>query len=343
MQNRTQPDLKTSLVERFSRYIASRDPDAVVSNFNFLVGGFESEIYTFELQRSLSLPKHYILRLFTGDGSNEKLIREASALSLLQKAGYPVPALLLQEPEARILGNPFEVIDKLEGQALWPVLVSAESRKVDQLLSRFGALLAQLHKLDWRLFIQNPDIYEKNPTQFLDEILSHYRSLYTKYNLQGFLQIVSWLDTHKQEISVRPAVVHQDFHANNVLLGSEDQLFVIDWTQFAVSDFRIDFAWTLLIMGDLGNPDWKKQIFDAYASISDGSIDHLDYFHVIVSMKLLASTVIAFTFSPEHIGLRPQAVELSKEQLSIYKHLTQRIRNITGLSVPELEDVLGRI
>jgi aminoglycoside phosphotransferase (APT) family kinase protein len=332
-----------SLADHLSRYIASRFPDAVVSDFKFLASGFESEIYTFQLQLSHPSQKNYILRLFTDEGATEKLIREARGLSLLQKAGYPVPALLLQETEPRILGKPFEIIDKLEGQALWPVLASAEFHQEGQLLSRFGYLLARLHQLDWRLFTGNPDVYEKNPMLLLDEIISQYHALYTKYDLKGFIHIVDWLDTHKHEISVRPAVVHQDFHANNVFLCSDDQLFVIDWTQFVVSDYRIDLAWTLLIMGDLGNVNWGKQIFDAYTSNSNVPIEHLDYFKVIVYMKLLASTVISFTFGPKELGLRPEASALTKEQLSIYKQLTQRIRNITGLTVPELDDILEGI
>jgi len=210
-------------------------------------------------------------------------------------------------------------------------------------LLRFGTLLAQLHQLDWRSFIENSGVYEKTPLRFLDEIISGYRSLYTKYGLRGFLQIGDWLDTHQQDISVRPAVIHQDFHANNVLLCSHEQLFVIDWTQFAVFDYRIDLAWTLLIMGDLGNPEWKKPILDAYTSIANAPIEHLDYFHVMVAMKLLASTVISFTFSPQEVGLRAETANLSKKQLSIYKQLSQRIRNITGLTVPEIEDVLANI
>lgn len=332
-----------TLADHLLLYLASRYPDAVVSNFNFLVSGFESEIYTFHLQRSHSSQKNYILRLFTGEGATEKLVREARGLSLLEQAGYPVPRLLLQETNPKILGKPFEIMDKLEGRALWSILASTESHRESQLLSRFGYLLAQLHKLDWRLFTANPDAYEKNPMLLLDKIISQYHSLYAKYNLKGFIQIIDWLDTHKYEISVRPAVVHQDFHANNVFLCSNDQLFVIDWTQFAISDYRIDLCWTLMIMGDLGNADWGKQILKAYASDSNGPIEHLDYFHVIVTMKLLASTVISFTFSPEELGLRPEALELTKEQLSIYKQLSHRIRNITGLTVPELEDVLERI
>jgi aminoglycoside phosphotransferase (APT) family kinase protein len=335
--------LTINLSDQLAHYLSSRYPEAVVSNFSLLVSGFESEIYTFHLQVSPFVQNDYILRLFTGEGATNKLIREATGLSLLQKAGYPVPRLLLQEPDAGILGKPFEIIDKLEGQALWSTLATTESYQVSQLLSRFGLLLSQLHKLDWRSFMPNPDVFEKNSTSLLEEVISQYRSLYTKYNLHGFLQVIDWLDTHKHEISVRPAVVHQDFHANNVLLCLNDQLCVIDWTQFAVSDFRIDLCWTLLIMGDLGNPDWGKQIFNAYITDATGPVEQLDYFNVIVYMKLLASTVIVFTFSPEELGLRPDAIPLTREQLTVYKQFAQRLRNITGCTIPELENVLERI
>jgi aminoglycoside phosphotransferase (APT) family kinase protein len=332
-----------TLADQLSRYIASKDPDAVVANFNFLVSGFESDIYTFDLRRSDSSPKSFILRLFTGEGATEKLIREARGLSFLQTANYPVPALLLQETEPGIMGKPFEIIEKLEGQALWPVLATAESYQQGQLLSRFASLLAQLHRLGWRPCTENPEAYEKNPARLLDEIIAHYRSLYIKYDLKGFLQILDWLDRHKYEILVHPAIVHQDFHANNVFLCSNDDFIVIDWTQFAVSDYRIDLCWTLMIMGDLGNPDWKEKILEAYVVGFNTAIQNLDYFNVIVIMKLLASTVISFKFGPETLGLRTEAVELTKEQISIYKQLAQRIRTITGLTVPELETLLDRV
>lgn len=330
------------MVHRLSVYLASHYPDIAISNFNFLVSGFESDNYTFQIERSNSV-KSYILRLFTGTGATKKLAQESRALSLLHKADYPVPVLFLQETNPEILGKPFEIIERLEGQALWPVLATAAVHQQDQLLARFGSLLAQLHKLDWRLFTTNSEVYKKNPELWLDEIISQYRSLYTRYDLKGCIQLVNWLDSHKHEVSVQPAVVHQDFHANNVLLCSNDQLFVIDWTQFAISDYRIDLAWTLLLMGDFGNPTWQEPIFNAYTSGFPGPIQHLDYFNVMVCMKLLASTVISFTFGPEKVGLRPEAVKSTKEQLSTYKQIYQRIQNITGQNIPELEEILKRI
>ena len=315
----------------------------MISDMEFLTSGFESEIYTFNLKRLSTFENKYILRLFMGDGAAGKLAREARALSLLQTAGYPVPALLLQEADPDFLGRPFEIIERLEGQALWPVIASAEPSRQKELLSRFGSLLAQLHQLDWRAFIEKPESYEETPSRLLDDTISHYRALYTKYHLTGFLQLTDWLDSHKHEISVRPAVVHQDFHANNVLLCTDDHMAVIDWTQFAISDSRIDLCWTLLVMGELGDPDWSKQILQAYTSHSNRPVKHLDYFHVIVSMKLLASTVIAYNFSPEEVGLRAEAVALTKEQATRYQELSRQIRTITGLAVPELQDMLESV
>ena len=331
------------LANQLSRYLSARFPEVVVSNFTFLVSGFESEIYAFHLWFSSSVQHDYILRLFIGEGATDKLNREARGLSLLQKAEYPVPGLFLQEPNASILGKPFEIIEKLDGQALWPTLATANPDQEKRLLSRFGLLLSQLHKLDWHSFTPDATVLENEPLSLLERVISQYRSLYTKYQLNGFLEVIDWLDTHKHEITVRPAIVHQDFHANNVLLCSNDQLYVIDWTQFAVSDRRIDLCWTLLIMGDLGNPAWGRQIFNAYVAAMNSSPDQLEYFNVIVYMKLLASTVIAFTFSPEDVGLRSDAITLTSEQRVVYKQLAQRLRDLTGLTIPELTQVLERI
>jgi len=327
------------LADQLVSYISTRLPGEI-NKFEFIASGFESEIYSFGLRQSNNSQKNYIVRLFPGDGASEKLMREARGLSLLQKASYPVPELLLQETDPTPLGMPFEIMEKLEGQVLWPFLATVEPDEQRQLLSRFGVLLVQLHTLDWQLFIDDPNKYQHNPTLILDESISEYRSLYTTYNLPGFLQIIEWLDEHKYEISVRPAVVHRDFHANNIFLCPGNQLFVIDWTQFGISDYRVDLSWTLLIMGDLGNKNWGKQIFNAYASGFHSQIEDIDYFNVIANMKLLASAVISNTYDPKELGLRSERIGITKKQLSVYKQLSQRLRNITQITIPELDNLL---
>jgi aminoglycoside phosphotransferase (APT) family kinase protein len=329
--------MTTTLAKQLLGYIESRYPDTRIVDLNFLARGFESEIYTFCFQTPENLQKNYILRLFHGDDVTEKLSREARGLRLLQKAGFPVPVLLLQETDPKILGKPFEIIEKLEGQVLWPLLESSESDQTEQLLTRSGLLLARLHKLDWRLLFEIPDEHQDNPTLSLDETISKYRSLYTNHNLKGFIHIVEWLNAHKQEISVRPVIVHQDFHANNIFVCTNDQLFVIDWTQFDISDYRIDLCWTMMIMGDFGKVEWGEHILKTYASNIKKPIEHLDYFNVIVYMKLLASIVISF-----YSNHKVQRFEMPKEQLLIFERLSQRLRNITSLTIPELDILSDR-
>jgi hypothetical protein len=60
---------------------------------------------------------------------------------------------------------------------------------------------------------------EANPLPPLEQVIAPYRALYAKFKLSGFLQVVDWLDRHSREILLHPAVIHQDFHANNVLVG----------------------------------------------------------------------------------------------------------------------------
>lgn len=331
--------MTTEIESRFTGYMAARYPNVQISDFNFLVSGFESEIYTFRLQSPNAPTQNYILRLFQDAGADAKLRREAKGLDLLHRSGYPVPGLLLQESDPAPLGKPFEVLDRLEGQALWGALAS-DPAQATPLLMRFGQLLAQLHQFDWRPFAEKPTLYENNPTLLIEETLTHYRQQYTKFGLQGFLQILDWLDSHKTDITVRAAVVHQDFHANNVFLCSDNRLVVIDWTQCAVSDYRIDLCWTLLIMGDFAQTEWGKIILDAYAATSNYPIQDLDYFNVIVYTKLLADAVVAFKFDPAELGLQPRSAEDTRRQLPIYRLLYDRLQRIAGIRVPELENML---
>jgi aminoglycoside phosphotransferase (APT) family kinase protein len=332
----------TALSDGLRRLLAERYPGATISDLQFVTSGWESDVYTFTLHFPTDAPKAFVLRPYLGGGATEKSIREARGLGQLYQAGYPVPAILLGETDSSVLGRPFIIMEKLEGRPLWPVLSEATTSRASHLLDRFGSLLARLHQLDWRPFTEQGDLYEANPAAILDELLTSLRRLYMQFDVKGFLAIVDWLESHKSDIIVQPAVVHLDFHANNVFLCHDDHLAVIDWTQVAVSDYRADLTWTLMIMGDYGQPQWGERILQAY-SLAKSPVTDLGYFNVITYTKLLASTVISMRDSPEKLGMRPQTVDSIVQQAPILKRLSQRIRDITGLAVPEVEVFLSQI
>jgi aminoglycoside phosphotransferase (APT) family kinase protein len=332
-----------ALSDHLWRYLADRYPGATISDFQFVISGWESDVYTFTLHLPTDAPKFLILRLSPGAGASRKLIREARGLRQLHQASYPVPAMLLHETDTAILGKPFTIMEKLEGRVLWPILAEAAPSQARYLLDRFGSLLARLHQLDWRPFTEHAVLYETNPTAILDELLASSRQLYTQFDVVGFLAIVDWLEIHKSDITIQPAVVHLDFHANNVFLCNDDHLAVIDWTQITVSDYRADLSWTLMIMGDFGQPHWGERILQAYNLAAKNPVEKLDYFNVITYTKLLASTVISLRTSPKELGMRPEAVESIQQQAPILDTLSRRIQNITGLSIPEVETALSQI
>ncbi len=328
---------------RLGDYIGSRFPGATLSDFRFLTSGWESDVYTFRLHRSGEPPKSFVLRVLTGDGAVEKLSREANGLRLLTIERYPVPTVLLSEADSTILGSPFAIVDRLEGRSLWPVLTEAAAPRVDNLLDRYAALIAQLHRLDWRPITGNAAAYASDPAVILDGMLSSLRLFYEEFDLHGFLAFVDWLETHKHEVAVQPAVVHLDFHANNVFVSDDDRLAVIDWTQITVSDFRADLTWTLMIMGDFGQRHWSDRLLRAYEATSGRPVDNLEYFNVITALKLLASTVVSVNSGPTKVGLRPETPDSIRRQAPILHELHKRIQNITGLRIPDVELALGKV
>ena len=329
--------------DKFQRYLAARYPGSWITDCEFVASGWESDIYTFRLHFSADLSKSFILRPYNGEGTVQKLVRESRGLELLNEADYPVPKVLLSEGDVSILGKPFIVMEKLEGRVLWPALDAASSYEADDLLVQFGRLLAQLHRLDWRPFTEQAALYEANPAAVLDQFLAPAKHVVAQYGVGGFSAVIEWLETRRADIVARPSVVHLDFHANNVFLCDDGRLAVIDWTQIDASDYRADLCWTLMLMGDFGNPQWGERILRVYQDEAGHPVTDLDFFHVFTYMKLLGTTVISLKYGPEKLGMRAEMTESIPAQLPVLKILAQRIQDITGLAIPEVEAIFRQI
>jgi aminoglycoside phosphotransferase (APT) family kinase protein len=324
-------------------YLVIHYPNASISDFTYLSGGWECDIYAFTLTLTDGKPRDLILRLYMGNDGVEKTAHEGGGLRQLFEAGYPVPETFLYETDSTVLGNPFIIMEKLDGQGLWAAMSNATRQQESQLLDQFGRLIAQLHRLDWRPFTEQAARYQAIPGAVLDDLLASYRRLYSEFEVEGFLAILDWLETHKTAISAQPAVVHLDFHANNIFLHGDGRMTVIDWSQITVADYRCDLSWTLMIMGDHGKPGWREHILDAYIRAAGHPVEQLDYFNVISYTKLLASTVISLRVGPEKLEMRPETIETMKQQGDSIKLLSRRIHAITGVTVSEVQTLLDQI
>lgn len=333
--------MSTTLAADLRRYLARHYPDATFSDFSFLTRGWECDIYAFRMTFAAGHPHDFVLRFYSGSGGSEKASLEGSGIPLLHRAGYPVPQVLLAESDESILGRAFIIMDRLDGQNLRAVLRTVAREEQDRLIRQFSGLMAQLHNLDWRPFTTHSAHFGADPTAVLNQVINFSRRLFVKFELEGFLAILDWLDAHKTAISVRPAIAHLDFHANNVFLRSNGRMAVIDWSQLSVLDYRCDLSWTRLIMGERGEPHWRQDILKYYVAATGQPVDDLDYFDVISFIKNLSGTVISLHAGPESLGLRSMAAAYSPN-LRLMRWASQRIKDITGLTIPEVEAIIRK-
>src|SRR5688572_12723728 len=198
-------------------YLRKRFPNVLVENFEHIASGFEADIYSFQMTVN-KRPNDFILRAYLGDGALAKIEREVAGMQRLYKAAYPVPAIILHEPDTSILGKAFVIMEKLHGQSLWPVLNTVEQAEADAYIQQFAALLARLHHLAWQGL--------GNPSAILDDLIADLRAQFTTFKLKGFFPLADWLD--KNRVEIIPAIVHLDFHANNVFLHPDKRMSVID-------------------------------------------------------------------------------------------------------------------
>lgn len=157
------------ILQALQDYLTKRYPGSSIDNFSFVTSGWESNVYSFSLMLSTGETRPWILRIFPGDGTEQKVANEANGLIRLRQVGYPVPEILLFETGATALGKPFSIVEKLDGQALWPYLAKASPEETINLLDRFCALMIELHRLDWRPFCTDLNLYETDLLRILTD------------------------------------------------------------------------------------------------------------------------------------------------------------------------------
>ena len=282
-----------------------------------------------------------ILRIYPGDDAHDKSAREFHGMSQLHKAGYPVPQVLILERENSPFGKPFVIMEKIEGQVLWPLLSRSPEEKKRELLTLFCKLFVQLHTLDWQPFMHDMARHDTgDPYTFVDRQQREWRLALTGLPEVGFLPVLEWLEARRDQVPcLQPSLIHWDYHPGNVLLRDDGSAVVIDWTQVEISDSRFDLAWTLLV-GSHESAEWREIILREYERLAGARVEQLDYFDVAACTKRLASVYFSLSLGPEKLGMRPDAVTMMKQQMGAHKKVYDLLLERTGIRIAEVERLL---
>mgnify|MGYP000741515764 CR=1 FL=1 len=221
------------------------------------------------------------------------------------RSAVPVPRMLWFESDASVLGQPFYVMEKLDGIvpsdnppyaiAGWVAEASADDQAA--LWRRSIALLARIHELDWRAlgfaFLDRP---EYGPTGFAQQ-LAYYRE-YLAWATGGapapeLIDTLAWLEANRPA-GDRIVLNWGDARISNMMYRDFAPIAVLDWEMACLGPPEADVAWFLFmndflttaigLPGVAGFPD-AAATAEEYAQHATRPLRDLHYFSVWAAFR----------------------------------------------------------
>ena len=315
-------------------------PVLKILHLDKIADGWESDnhIITVEYGDTHRIRENWVWRIYSGSGNREKAVLEFTSMEKLYSAGYPVPRVFLLEADHSPIDRPFIMMEFIQGEMMWRLLDNSSEEKQKQLLDQFCRLYVRLHKLDWILF--DDSLPTNNPLFFIDQWLTEARGLIQRFPDFDASPILDWIMAHRDLLTCeRPSAIQQDFHPGNILIRADDSATVIDWAHFAVSDFRFDLSWTLVLTHAHGWTGMRELILQGYERYLGKSVEQIEIFEAIACARRLFDLTISLTFGPEHLGMTNQAVESIRSSMDAHRRVHRLFNERTGLHVKAFDEL----
>lgn len=248
------PQADPGLVGRLAEWIAERTgARARLEDVTVISGGFSRLMLDVRWTRGHGVVRIEQDGMFATEGR-----REAAVMRILRARGYPVPAIVWEEPDPGVLGHPFFVMEYVAGRA----------RTDDEGLDDILRSLAQLHGLGKEAVDEIAALdglpAGSDPEQAINAQLRHWHDVYrsaVEYPIPLLERSFAWLRANLR--ATGPSViVHGDPGPGNALQDESGVAAVIDWELAHVGDAAEDWAYLALIRGRrLGSPQsWKARL-----------------------------------------------------------------------------------
>jgi aminoglycoside phosphotransferase (APT) family kinase protein len=259
-----------STQEKILAYLQSKLPrakDLTLTQFTQTAGGWSHEIDTFyahwredgqEVTRGLCLRKDPGVGLLRNLSS---LAEQYRVLQALELTPAPTPKVYWYEEDPTLLGGPFFVMEKVEGEVPNPWSRTgkqyyAEAAKRGKLPRSFVEALAALHNLDWRaagldfLGVPGPG------KDFALREVAKWESLIQQSLRKPepvLTEILMWLKANAP-VTQRLAFVHGAYRTGNLIVKDDAVAAIIDWELQVIGDPMYDVAYVLSDLNHEGSP-----------------------------------------------------------------------------------------
>lgn len=330
------------LLERYLKVKFDNRPGLSIAHLDKLRDGWESDNYILCVDDDSSRTRtSWVWRIYSGTGSQAKAAREFNAMQKLHVAGYPVPEVILLETEDSPVERPFILMEYIPGDMMWHMLDVVSETQQEQLIDQFSRLFVRLHVLNWRNF--DDRLPDDEPFFFIDRWLDEARGTLQRFpqlDLSGFLE---WVSIRRELFACpHPSPVHRDFHPGNILVKADNSASVIDWTQFEVTDFRFDLAWTLVLAHGHGFPGMRDQILAGYQRHAAGQpVAQIELFETVACAQRLFSIAVSLTQGAQRMGMNAQAAESMRATMDAHQRVYRLFMERTGLQIEAFDSLFG--
>lgn len=242
-------------------------PDLELDRFVQAAGGWSHETFVFDAvwsEDGTPLRRGFCLRKDPGIG----LLRDLSSLEdqfrvlkALEGTGVPAPRVYWYEPDGTILGGPYLVMEKIDGEVPNPWSKAGKQAYADAaargvLPRSFVETLAALHNLDWRAagldFLGVPGPGRGFALREIEKWEALARQ--SSHEPQPVLaEILAWLKENAPSAR-RSAFVHGAYRTGNVMIHDDRVSAVLDWELQVIGDPMYDVAYVLSDLNRGGTP-----------------------------------------------------------------------------------------
>jgi aminoglycoside phosphotransferase (APT) family kinase protein len=210
--------------ERFVTVARRVAPGAELVRWWRLTGGVRARVHGLEL----ALPEGGTRQLVVRQPANgaSAMASEVALLKHLRQGGAPVPAPILVETSAGVLGGPYYVMPLVAGSTV------IEPARVEDALMKMAAFLARVHTLD---VARCPPLPAREDP--IAGALEYLPSTPLGRELRDALAASpAWVSKNP------PALLHGDYWYQNILWRDGEIAAVLDWEDAAIGDPLCDLA-----------------------------------------------------------------------------------------------------
>jgi aminoglycoside phosphotransferase (APT) family kinase protein len=248
-----------------------------------------------------------------GDGLFEPdLAKEFGVVELVGGQGVTVPQVRWLETDASVLGAPFMVMDRVDGQVPgddppftmdgWVLELAPEQRGT--LWSEAIRVMAGVHDVDTK---DAGDIHGLDPAAAaIDAQLDSWETYYRWTCGEGRTSTVTdagfeWLRANRPATEADPVLNWGDARLGNIIYGpAQEAKAALDWELSTIADPGFDLGWFVLFIRfyteamDIALPDGmptREQVVAEYEQVSGRTATDIDWWEAFAAVRLAAMFV----------------------------------------------------